>query len=86
LYAIVYYAEHFEIFCSVVNAFDMDDTSCTAILQEIFNDSKELRVLKSDLVYIHANFSFLSHSINKLEETTNLLSEVFKLNQHTRQN
>jgi hypothetical protein len=63
----------------------MDDTSCTAILQEIFDDSNELKVLKSDLAYIHANFCFLSHSINTLQKTTNLLSEVMKLNQHRRQ-
>jgi hypothetical protein len=58
----------------VVNEFDRDD----AILQEIFTDPNELKVLKTDLAYIHSNFSFLSLSITKLENTTNLLSEIIK--------
>jgi hypothetical protein len=36
--ATVHYAENFEIFCSVVNEFDGDDTSSTKILQDIFQD------------------------------------------------
>jgi hypothetical protein len=47
-------------------------------LQEIFNDWNKLKVLKSDLAYIHANFSFLSLSITELGKTTNLLSETIK--------
>jgi hypothetical protein len=30
------------------------------------------------LAYIHANFSFLSQPVTKLEKTTNLLSETIK--------
>jgi hypothetical protein len=47
--AIVYYAENFKIFCSVVNELERDDASSVALLQDIFKDSNELRVLKSDL-------------------------------------
>jgi hypothetical protein len=35
-------------------------------------------VLKSDLAYICANFSFLSQSITKFEMITHLLSETIK--------
>jgi hypothetical protein len=35
-------------------------------------------VLKTDLAYIRANFSFLPQSLTKLEMTTNLLSETIK--------
>jgi hypothetical protein len=44
----------------VVNEFDGDDASSITILQDIFQDSNELKVLKTDLAYIPANFSFLS--------------------------
>jgi hypothetical protein len=76
--ATVYYKENFEIFCYVVNEFDGDDASSVTILQDIFKDSNELKLLRTDLAYIHANFSFLSQSITKLEMTTNLLSETVK--------
>jgi hypothetical protein len=76
--ATVYYGENFEIFCSVVNEFDGDDASSVTILKDIFKDSDELKVLRTDLAYIHANFSFLSQSVTKLEMTTNLLSETIK--------
>jgi hypothetical protein len=58
--ATVYYAENFKIFCSVVNEFDGDDTSSITVLQDTFQDSNELKALRTDLTYIHANFSFLS--------------------------
>jgi hypothetical protein len=35
-------------------------------------------VLKTDLAYIHANLSFLSQTIIKLEKATNLLLETIK--------
>jgi hypothetical protein len=38
----------------------------------------ELRVLKTNLAYIHANFSFLSQTITKPEKNINLLSEIIK--------
>jgi hypothetical protein len=76
--AIVYYAENFEIFCSVANEFDGDDATSIATLQDIFQDSNELKVLKTDLAYIRENFKFLSQYITKLEMTTNLLSETIK--------
>jgi prefoldin subunit 5 len=47
-------------------------------LQDIFQDSDELKVLKTGLAYIVANFSYLSQSITKLEMSTNLLSETIK--------
>jgi hypothetical protein len=74
--AIEYYAENFESFCSVISEFDRDDASSITILQDIFQDSDELKVLKTDLTCIHENFSFLSQSITKLEMTTNLLKEI----------
>jgi prefoldin subunit 5 len=58
----------------VVNEFDGDDTSSVTL----FQDSSESKVLKTDLAYIRANFSFLSQSITKLEMTTNFLSETIK--------
>jgi hypothetical protein len=57
---IVYYAENLEISCSVVNELDRDNASSITILQDIFKDSNELKVLKTDLAYIHANFSFIT--------------------------
>jgi hypothetical protein len=76
--ATVHHAENFEIFCSVVNKFDGDDASSITIFQDIFQDSNELKTLKTDLAYIRANFSFLFQSITKLQMTTNLLSETIK--------
>jgi hypothetical protein len=73
----VHYAENFENFCSVVNEFDSDDASSITILQNIFQDSNEWKVLRTDLAYIHANFSFLLQPLTKLE-MTNLLSETIK--------
>jgi hypothetical protein len=35
-------------------------------------------VLKTDLAYIHANFSFLSQPVTKLEKATNLLSQTIR--------
>jgi hypothetical protein len=35
--AIVYYAENFEIICSVINELDSDDAFLVATLQDIFN-------------------------------------------------
>jgi hypothetical protein len=77
LYAIVYYAGNFEINCFVVNELRRDNASFVAILQEIFNDSNELKALKADLDYIHANISFLSQFVTELEKTLNL-SETIK--------
>jgi hypothetical protein len=76
--AIVYYAENFEIFCSVANEFDGDDATSIATLQDIFQDSYKLKVLKTDLAYICANFNFPLQSITKLEMTLNLLLETIK--------
>jgi hypothetical protein len=73
-----HYVEHFVIFCSVINEFYNDDASSITILQDIFQYSNELKVLKTDLAYIRANFSFLSQSITKFEMTTNLLSKTVK--------
>jgi hypothetical protein len=61
------------------------DASSVTILKDIFKDPNELKVLKTELAYIHANFSFLSQSVTKLEKATNLLSETkesttFKIN------
>jgi hypothetical protein len=50
----------------VVNEFDGDSASSVTILQDMFQDSNELKVLKSDFAYIRANFSFLSQSVTKL--------------------
>jgi chromosome segregation ATPase len=38
----------------------------------------KLRAIKTNLAYIHANFSFLSQTITKLKKNTNLLSETIK--------
>jgi prefoldin subunit 5 len=37
-----------------------------------------MKVLRTGLAYIHANFSILLQSITKLEKATNLLSETIK--------
>jgi hypothetical protein len=66
--AIVYYSEIFEIFCSMVNELETDYAFSVAILQGMFNASNELKMLKSDLAYIHTNFTFLSQSIKKVRK------------------
>jgi hypothetical protein len=53
----VYYAQNFDIFCSMVTELDREDSFSAAILQEMVN-SNELKVLETDLAYIHANFMF----------------------------
>jgi hypothetical protein len=62
----------------VINELDRDDASSVAIPQDIFKGSNELKVLKNDLAYIHADFSFVLLSTAKLEKATNLLSEATK--------
>jgi hypothetical protein len=47
-------------------------------LQDTFNDSNKLKVLKTYLAYIYANFCFLSQSVTKLEKTKKSLSETVK--------
>jgi hypothetical protein len=74
--ATVYYAENFLNLFSVIHELDRDNASSIAILQDIFKDSNDLKVLKTDLANIHANFNFLSQSITKLEKIRNLLSET----------
>lgn len=54
----VYYAENFELFYSVVCDLDRDDASCIRMLQGMFNDSNEVKVLKTNVIYIHAKFQF----------------------------
>jgi hypothetical protein len=61
----VYYAEIFEEFCSVVREPDKGDAFSIAIVQEIFVDADELKVLKTDLAYVHANFTSLSQPISE---------------------
>jgi hypothetical protein len=78
--ATVYYAGNFEIFCSVLNEFGGDDAYLVTILQDIFQDSNDLKLLRTYLAYICANFSFLSQSVTELEMTTNLLSEIKEIN------
>jgi hypothetical protein len=43
----MYYAKNFEYFCCGVNKCDRDDDFSIAILQETFNDSNELKILKN---------------------------------------
>jgi hypothetical protein len=43
-----------------------------------FRTQNELKVLRTDLAYICANFSFLLQSITRLDMITNLLSETIK--------
>ncbi|XP_068085018.1 uncharacterized protein [Anabrus simplex] len=74
LSAVVYYADNFESFASVVNALDKNDVSSIEILQEILKDSS----LKNDLAFISANLSFLCITIDILEKSTNLLSKTVK--------
>jgi hypothetical protein len=44
---LVYYAENFEYFCCVENKCGRDDKFSIATLQEIFNDSNKLKILKN---------------------------------------
>jgi hypothetical protein len=60
----------------MVNELDRDNASPVTTLQEInFNDSNEFNVLKTDLAYIHENFSSLSQSVTEFIRTKNLLAE-----------
>lgn len=42
------------------------------ISQQMFNDSDALKALKTDLVYIHANFSFLIATHNEVENDVSI--------------
>jgi hypothetical protein len=55
-----------------------DGASFIAILQEIFNDTNELTVLKTNLAYILTNLSFLSQSVTMLQKITKLFSKTVK--------
>jgi hypothetical protein len=54
----------------VVNELGRDGAFSVTMLQTAFNDLNELKMIKTDLAYIHANFTFLSQSVTKVEETT----------------
>jgi hypothetical protein len=41
----------------MANELDRHDASSTEILQCVFKDSYELKMLKTDLAYIHENFN-----------------------------
>jgi hypothetical protein len=43
----------------VTEEHDRDDASSVAVLQEILNDSNDVKALKADLADIHPNFSLL---------------------------
>jgi hypothetical protein len=47
-------------------------------VKDIFNDPNELKVLKIDLAYVHANLSFVIQSRIKFKMTTTLLSKAIK--------
>jgi hypothetical protein len=68
--AIVYYAKNLKSF--VLWQINLTET----VLQKILNDLDEMKMLKTDLAYIHANLSFLSPFVTTLAKTTNLLSET----------
>ena len=76
--AVKYYATNFELVYSVVNELDREDASSIAILQDVFQTPSELTALKTDLVFISANFCFLSDIITKLEKSKLLLTESLK--------
>jgi hypothetical protein len=63
----------------VANEHDRDVASSFAILQDTFTD--ELKVIKTDLAYIHANLSFLSQSIRAGSDHT-FVARNNKRNQH----
>jgi hypothetical protein len=63
LYSVVYYAEFFEVPCSLMHEIDRSDAFSVAVLQEIFVDSDELEALESDLPYVNANFRSLFQSV-----------------------
>jgi hypothetical protein len=67
-----------KILKSLVNELDRDDASSTSQNCKKYLMINELRVLKTNLAYIHVNFSFLSQTRTKLEKNTNLLSEIIK--------
>jgi uncharacterized coiled-coil DUF342 family protein len=62
----------------VVNELDRDSASSIAILQETYNDSNELKALKTNLANINANLSFVMQSITELVKTINLVLETIK--------
>jgi hypothetical protein len=55
----------------VVSELGRDDAFSAAVLQKVLKDSNVFKLLKTDLAYIHANFSFLSQSVTKLVKATN---------------
>lgn len=74
LSAVVYYAEHFDDFKTVLDQLNEDDASSIEIVKNLLSDG----CLRNELAYISANLSFLCDSIKKLEQTTNLLTESVK--------
>jgi hypothetical protein len=79
------YAENFDIFCSVVNEFDGEDASSITMLQDIFQDSNELKMLETDSVYIRENFSFSVAVCNKVGNDQKFIVRNNKINQrHSR--
>ena len=55
LSAVVYYADNFDTFKSVMDELDKDDASSIEIVQNLLSDNNS----KNDVAYISANLSFL---------------------------
>ena len=74
----MYYAKHYKVVYSVINELDGEDASSIAIPQDTFQTPNDVTTLKPDLAFISANLCFLLHCITNLEKSKQLLTEITK--------
>ncbi|KAL4154365.1 hypothetical protein QTP88_000243 [Uroleucon formosanum] len=75
LSAVNYYCENYDGLKSVIFELNSEDATCVANAQRLFEKSN----LETNLIYIKANFGFLSMEITRLETSGLLLTESLKI-------
>jgi hypothetical protein len=79
--ATAYYSENFEIICSMVNEFYGNHAYSITRLQDIFQDSNELKVLRIDLALYSCKFQFSVAVYNKVGNDHKFIVRNNKRNQ-----
>ncbi|KAL4154266.1 hypothetical protein QTP88_002091 [Uroleucon formosanum] len=81
LSAVNYYCENYDGLKLVIFELNSEDATCIANAQRLFEKSN----LETNLIYIKANFGFLSMEITRLETSGLLLTESLKIIQNVEQ-
>jgi len=75
LNAVRYYASYFELIEDIVYMFDSDEAVCISVVHELLKNEH----LKSSILYISHNLSFLSDKITQLENPKLFVVDCFNI-------